>query len=106
MTAFFLSYSPPELPVSPPILITSHSTSSTHSLLNFPGNSHHSYTAGPAAAAAGGCEEPPEVISPGAAGLVSPFLNRIMGMCGLTVTNLRRMERFAETEDIFEGCPH
>ena len=35
---------------------------------------------------------------------MSPFLNRIMGMCGLTVTNLRRMERFAETEDIFEGC--
>ena len=32
-----------------------------------------------------------------------PFLNLIRGTCGLTVTNLRRTLRLAETEDIVDG---
>ena len=106
---------------SPPILMTSHSRSATDSLLNLLGISHHSYTAGPAeeplllylesrihhvelpAAAVGG-EAAAGAMSPAALELASPFLNRIMGMCGLTVTNLRRMARLAETEDMMDGC--
>ena len=58
----------------------------------------------PAGAAAAGCGEAAaaaEVESPAVLG--PPFLNLIRGTCGLTVTNLRRMLRLAETEDIVDG---
>ena len=56
----------------------------------------------PAGAAAAGCgEAAAEVESPAVLG--PPFLNLIRGTCGLTVTNLRRTLRLAETEDIVDG---
>merc|ERR1719192_3087604 len=84
------------------MLMTSHSCRSITCRLYLFGISHHSYTAGPAAAA--GCGEAAaaaEVESPAVLG--PPFLNLIRGTCGLTVTNLRRTLRLAETEDIVDG---
>merc|ERR1719400_2859925 len=86
---------------SPPMLMTSHSCWSTTSLLNLPGTSHHSYTAGPPAGA--GVSEAATAVELASTALASPpFLKRIMGTWGFTVTSLLRSIRLAETEDMME----